>query len=135
LIKLRIQNDKPNPVPVRWVQVWNPQPNLWVFGVDSPDETLAVQSWTDGILIYSPYGEGSTVRVVAESEQLKAARFFTTIDRHHEEDHKYFLVRWFCTDEEWTTEAEDAAMAEGLRWIDSGEWKISTGAGIARGTV
>lgn len=135
MIKLRIGNEKPNPVPVRWVQVWNPQPNLWVFGVDSPADSLAVQSWTDGILIYSPYGEGSTVRVVAEDERLKSARFFTTIDRHDGSDHKYFLVKWFCPDENWTTEAEDAAMSAGLKWIADGEWKTSIGAGIARGTV
>lgn len=135
MIKLRIQTDKPNPVPVTSVQVWNLESNLWVFGVDSPADSLAVQSWIDGILIYSPYGEGSTVRVVAEDEGLKTARFFTTIDRHSGSDHKYFLVRWFCPDEEWTTEAEDAAMSAGLKWIESGEWKTSIGAGIARGTI
>ena len=135
MIKLRIQNDKPNPVSVRWVQVWNLQPNLWVFGADSPDETLALQAHADGLAIYSPYGNGSAVRVVAEDEILKSARFFTTIDRHEGSDHKYFLVKWFCPDEEWTAAGEDSAMATGLKWIASGEWKLSIGAGVARGTV
>ncbi|NBR26442.1 MAG: hypothetical protein EBU08_22215 [Micrococcales bacterium] len=126
MIKLRFQNDKRNPVQVRWVKIWQLQPNLWVFGVDSPDETLALQAQTDGIVIYSPYGNGSPVRVVAEDEILKSARFFTTIDRHEGSDHKYFLVKWFCPDEEWTAAAEDSAMATGLKWIESGEWKTST---------
>ena len=125
MIKLRIQNDKPNPVQVRWVKVWQLQPNLWVFGVDSADETLALQAQTDGLTIYSPYGNGSAVRVITESERLNAARFFTTIDRHEGSDHKYFLVKWFCSDEEWTAAGEDAAMTAGLKWIESGEWKTS----------
>lgn len=126
MIKLRFQNDKRNPVQVRWVKIWQLQPNLWVFGVDSPDETLALQAQTDGITIYSPYGNGSPVRVTTESEQLNAARFFTTIDRHEGSDHKYFLVKWFCSDKEWTAATEDAAMTAGLKWIESGEWKTST---------
>jgi hypothetical protein len=110
---------------VRWVKIWQLQPNLWVFGVDSSDETLALQAHADGIAIYSPYGNGSPVRVITESERLNAARFFTTIDRHDGSDHKYFLVKWFCPDKEWTAATEDAAMTAGLKWIESGEWKTS----------
>jgi hypothetical protein len=137
LIKLKIQNEKPNPVPVRWVQIWRPEPDLWIMCVDSPSQELELESNTEGFAVYSPYGTGTSVEIKVQTKDptFIQSRFWSSVDRHHGEDHKYFLVKWCCSDSAWSDKAESEAFGRALRWIDSGKWQLGTGIDIVRGTI
>lgn len=130
MFKITLESDKPNPVPVSQVNLWELDKTLWVIGVDSPDEALEIVGHADGAMLVNPYGEGTPVHVMVDAEGLNnriyAARFWHSIDRHDGDTHKYFLIKWFCRDSDWSDAAETAAMNRAAQWIYSEQWATVT---------
>lgn len=130
MLTLRLDPTKPNPVPVSQVKLWKLEETLWVIGVDSPDENLEIVGHTDGAMLVNPWGGGSPVLVAVTATEpdnrIYSARFWQSIDQHQGETHKYFLVKWFCRDSDWSDAAETAAMDRASQWIYSQQWAIVT---------
>lgn len=118
-----------NPVPVSDVNLWEPEPNLWIIGVESSSDELELMAHEQGAIAYSPYGKGSPVTLIMQGDNrhpFYRARFWSTVDRHQEGDHKYFLIKWFCKDSEWRETDESSAIGRGLKWISDCGWVQDT---------
>lgn len=130
MFKIRLDQTKPNPVPVAEVNLWELDKTLWVIAVDSPDENLEIVGHLDGAMLVNPWGGGSPVLVTVDATEpdtrIWAARFWQSIDLHDGNTHKYFLIKWFCRDSDWSDAGETAAMDRGSQWIYSEQWATVT---------
>lgn len=108
-------------VPVTRAECHELTPALWCVEVESTDPELELLAHTEGALVISPWGQGERVMVQCTpadpNSKFPSARYNTTITRHLGETHKYWLVKWWTRDLDWTLEQESAAFAEALRWI------------------
>ena len=108
-------------VPVTRAECHELTPALWCVEVESTDPELELLAHTEGALVISPWGQGKPVEIhctpADSNSKFHSARYHTTITRHHGATHKYWLVKWWVRDLDWTLEQESAAFAEALRWI------------------
>ena len=130
MFKIRLDPFNPNPVTVSQVKLWELDKTLWVIAADSPDPNLEIIGHLDGAMLVNPWGGGAPVLVAVDATEpdtrIYEARFCESIDRHDGNTHKYFLVKWFCRDSDWSDAGETAAMDRASQWIYSEQWATVT---------
>jgi hypothetical protein len=127
MFKIELESREVNPVPVKQIKIYQPEPNLWIVLATSPAEDLEIVGQADGAVLLSPWGTGSPVWINCDgSREWHQARFWQSIDQHNGSDHKYFLVKWFCRDSQWSDAGETAAMNRASQWIYSQKWATET---------
>jgi hypothetical protein len=128
MFKIQIDTRQPNPVPMNQCNLWQISDDLWCIEVISSSDQIEIMGHLDGAVVFNPYGGESSAIITVETENSKfyGARFWQSIDQHHENSHKYFLIKWFCRDSDWSDAAETAAMDRGSRWIYDQRWQTET---------
>lgn len=107
--------------------LWQPAENLWILAADAEAEDLEWWAHTEGGIIGSPYAvqEKALIKVLTDQRNsFYRARFWSSISEHNPGSHKYFLIKWYSVDSEWTEAAETEAMQQAFGWIAEKRWLL-----------
>jgi hypothetical protein len=124
---------KLTPAPWTAVKVWQPIPEAFVFCVESTCADLATDAKTDGIVLYSPWGEYSKVDLTVNisdpilHKHFLNCRVMDTLDQHDPQGNaKYFVCKILLPEDTWSQEQEDQWLAACHGWIYREEWRNSS---------
>lgn len=114
-------------------KVWQPIPEAFVVCVTSESPDLLTDALTDGVVLYSPWGDYSKVEFKIHTEDLGMARHFfdcrvmDTIEEHDPDgESKYWVIKVLLPEDNWSQEQEDHWVSTCTGWVYSGEWRNSS---------
>lgn len=131
-----LNNKRPVPQYTK-VEIFKISPGAFVMCVTTPDSELSLDSKSDGLVLYSPWGQHSKIdfTVNTSDEILKNeflhCRVFDLLDVHTpNQESKYFLSKVLLPEDNWSQTEEDRLINMCHEWIFKEEWRNSSPIGV-----